>query len=216
MQNIEVVAPPYLPVEEGPFAISEAVESGRTIKASWQKAATQVLDTAELCERAFRRYGSRGLPVLLRTAQMSKSTFMKLVTIGRDERLRRVKDLLPPGFSVIYALSQLSNEAFNNSVQAGIIHPQVRRAEIEALRKPSATEGTGPVEATDLPAALKKMAPGGRLEFVVPEDIDAHACAQMRRVLHKLQQGLVSRSCQSRNSTQHLRPSVLRLQQVHG
>ena len=141
MQNIEVVAPPYLPVEEEPFAISEAVEFGRTIKASWQKAAAQVLDTAELCERAFRRYGSRGLPVLLRTAQMSKSTFMKLVTIGRDERLRRVKDLLPPGFSVIYALSQLSNEDFNDSVQAGIIHPQVRRAEIEALRKPLAVRG---------------------------------------------------------------------------
>jgi hypothetical protein len=188
MQDTEVVAPaPYLPVDEEPFALSEVAEVGRSINSSWQKAAAQVLETAQLCERAFRRYGSRGLPVLLRAAQMGKATFMKLVTIGRDERLRRVKDLLPPGFSVIYAVTQLSNEAFNDAVLAGIIHPQVRRAEIEALRKPLGSRATGTVQDSDLPAALREMAPGGRLEFMVPDDLNADGCAHVRRTLHRLQ-----------------------------
>ena len=187
MQDTEVVVPaPYLPVDEEPFALSEAAEVGRSINVSWQKAAAQVLETAQLCERAFQRYGSRGLPVLLRAAQMSKSTFMKLVTIGRDERLRQVKDLLPPGFSVIYAVTQLSNEAFNDAVKVGVIHPHARRAEIEALRKPLGSRG-GPVQDSGLPMAIREMAPGGCLEFMVPDDLDADGCAHVRRALHRLQ-----------------------------
>jgi hypothetical protein len=186
MQDTVVVPPPYLPVDEEPFALSEVAEVGRSINSSWQKAAAQVLETAQLCERAFRRYGSRGLPVLLRAAQMSKATFMKLVAIGRDERLRRVKDLLPPGFSIIYAMSQLGDEAFNDAVKVGVIHPHARRAEIEALRKPLGSRG-GPVPDSGLPTAIREMAPGGRLQVVVPDHIDVDACTQMRRVLHRLQ-----------------------------
>ena len=43
------------------------------------------------------------------------------------------------------------------------------------------------MQGTDLPAALKEVAPGGRLELVVAGDIDAPACAQVRQVLCRLQ-----------------------------
>ena len=87
MQNPEILTPVSTEAE----SISEAAEIGRQIRANWQKAAKEVLDTARLCDAAFRLHGSQRLPAVLRAAQMSKPTFMKLVVMGRDERLRRIE-----------------------------------------------------------------------------------------------------------------------------
>ena len=105
MENLDAVVPIRSPVIEEPISIAEVGELGRKIKASYQMAAAHVLTTAELCYQGFARWGSRGLPLLLRTAQMSKTTFMKFVVIGRDQRLRRIEGMLPPGFSIIYEVS---------------------------------------------------------------------------------------------------------------
>ena len=179
MQNTEIVAP----VSAAAPSISEAAELGRQIGVNWQKAATQVLDTAALCLTALERYASHGLPAVLRAANMSKPTFMKLVVIARDERLRRIEAQLPPGFSIIYEVSQLSNEVFEQAVKAELIHPHVRRADIQELRKAGGGEGKQDRKHGELPAALRELAAGGRFEFMVPQDIGAAACSQMRQIL---------------------------------
>jgi hypothetical protein len=185
MQNTEILAP----VSTEAQSISEAAEIGRQIGANWQKATKEVLDTAGLCDAAFRRHGSQRLPAVLRAAQMSRSTFMKLVVIGRDQRLRRIEALLPPNFSIIYQVSRLNEEIFEEAVKAEVIHPNVRRTEIEALRKPS--ESSGKVAKLDhdaeLPVTVREIAAGVRFELMVPQDIGAAACAQMRQIVHGLQ-----------------------------
>jgi hypothetical protein len=145
------------------------------------------LKTSDLCLVAQQRYGEFGLPVVLGAAKMEKSKFMKYLSIARDGHLRRIQPLLPASFSSIHLMVQLSDKAFEEAVKADLIRPDVRRGEIEALRKPIASKGKRAAEATDLPAALKEMAPGGHLAFAVPDDLDADACEQVRRVLHKLQ-----------------------------
>jgi hypothetical protein len=184
MQTIEVVVPAELPAINEIWSISEAAELGRKIGSNWQKAAGLILDTAELCLMAHERFRSRGLSVVLRAARISKVDFRKLVGIGRDQRLRRIEALLPPGFSIIYEVSLLSVEVFNEAVNAGVIHPHVRRAEIEALRKPSASKNNG-FRGDELPAA--EISAGRRYEFVVPADIRADHCAQVKQALGAFQ-----------------------------
>jgi hypothetical protein len=184
MGSEEIVVPAELPVIKEICSIAEAAELGRKIGSNWQKAARLVLDTAELCLMAHEQYGSHGLSVVLRAARMSKANFRKLVGIGRDQRLRRIEALLPPGFSIIYEVSLLSDEVFKEAVNAGVIHPHVRRGEIEALRKPSASKNNG-FRGDELPAA--EISAGRRYEFVVPADIRADHCAQVKQALGAFQ-----------------------------
>ncbi len=96
---------------------------------------TQILDTAELCDQAFRRHALWALPAVVRAAQMSQTHFTELVVIGRDQRLRQIEALLPPAFPIIFAISHLSNALLDEAVRDGVIHPHVRGAEIKALHK---------------------------------------------------------------------------------
>jgi hypothetical protein len=187
MEDNEIIVPVDLAVPSEPFLVKEATELGRQIGTSLQKTVEQILKTSDLCVMAQQRYGGRGLPVVLRAAKMKKSTFMKYISIAHDQRLRPIQPLLPASFSTIHQIVQLGDQMFEEAVKAELIRPDVRRSEIEALRKPISSRGRGPVQDSDLPVAVKEMSPGCRLEFVVPDDIDANACAKMRRVLHKLQ-----------------------------
>ena len=61
----------------------------------------------------------------------------------------------------------------------------MRRAEIEALRKPGGSKNKGSA-ADEPPAAVKEITAGGRYEFIVPKDIRADHCATMRQIFHGL------------------------------
>jgi hypothetical protein len=185
MGNTEIIVPTALPVTKELGSMSEAAEVGRQIGASWQKAAAQVLDTAELCLMAFERYHSRGLPAVLRAADMSKSTFMKLITIGRDQRLRRIETLLPPSFTIIWTVTQLSDQMFDEAIRAEVIHPHVRRAEIEALRKSSGSKVKHDND-LQLPAAVSEITAGSRYELIVPKGIPADQCAEIKKTFGAL------------------------------
>ena len=185
MENTNFIVPIALPVIGEPISAAEVAELACKIKASYQTAAAHVLTTGELCYQGFARWGSRGLPVLLRAAEMSKTTFMKFVVIGRDQRLRRIEGMLPPGFSIIYEVSQLNNEVFDEAVKAGVIHPHVRRVEIEALRKSSAGKNKAST-ADELPEVVRELAAGSRCELVVPHGIRIDQCVQVKKLLQGL------------------------------
>jgi hypothetical protein len=186
MQLEQIVEPSELLVPSKVFSVTEAAELGRQIKASVQKVATDVLETAKLCLRAYERYGPQGLSVVLRAAEMEKTKFLKHMAIARDQRLGRIAMQLPAGYSVLYQITQLSDEVFEAAAKERIIHPDVGRGDIDALRKPS-NRSNKQLDVREVSAALKEMVPGGRLELVVPNGIDAAACAEMRRVLFRLQ-----------------------------
>jgi hypothetical protein len=107
MQDTEFVVPAELPVQSEVFSVAEAVELGRQIKASVQKVAADVLETAKLCLRAYERYGSQGLSVVLHAAEMEKTKFLKHIANARDQRLGRIAMQLPAGYSVLYQIAQL-------------------------------------------------------------------------------------------------------------
>jgi hypothetical protein len=111
--------------------------------------AADVLETAKLCLQAYERYGSQGLSVVLRAADIEKAKFLKHTAIARDQRLGRIATQLPASYSILYQLTQLGDEVLEEAVKAGLIHPDVRRAEIEALRKPLATKSRGPAQDSD-------------------------------------------------------------------
>jgi hypothetical protein len=69
----------------------------------------------------------------------------------------------------------------DEAVKAGVIHPHVRRAEIEDLRKPRNQDHTD-----DLPAVVEEIPPGGHFEVKLPKDMGADQCAQIKRVFHGL------------------------------
>lgn len=187
MQYDETQVPPELPVIREPISIAEAAELGREIRANWRKVVGGVLKAGEMCARALKLYGSTALPVVLRAAEMSRPTFMKLAVIGRDSRLRPIEALLPPNYSIIHQVSQLDDGALNEAVKAGVIHPHVRRAEIEALRKPGKSTDKGCTENTELPAAVKEVSAGGRYELLLPTDIRPMDCVRIRLALNALQ-----------------------------
>jgi hypothetical protein len=167
MDDRDIVVPTGLPVLTELGSISEAAELGRKIGASLQKTAEQILTTSDLCLRAYQRYGSGRLAVVLRAAKMKKSTFMKFVSIAHDSRLRRIQPLLPPSFTTIHQIAQLTNEQFDEAIKAEIIQTDVRRSEIEYLRKMAVNKGRAITPAAE-PAALLEMAPGGHYELIVP------------------------------------------------
>jgi len=185
MENVNNI-PTKLPVNQGTGFLSDAAEHGRQIGASVQKTAEQIFNTSDLCLTAQQRYGDCGLPVVLRAAKMQRSTFMKYLSIARDSRLRRIQPLLPASFTTIHLIAQLSDDMFQAAVKAEAIHPDVRRVEIEALRKGTGGKGKQRPNECELPGDLREMMAGSRFEFLVPLNLQADGCAQMRQILHRL------------------------------
>jgi hypothetical protein len=181
------MVPAELPLINEPVSILEPAEVGREIGANWRKATADVLRTAELSARAFSLYGPTALPIVLRAAGLSRSTFMKLVVIGRDARLRPIEEVLPPNYSIIHQISQLDDRALDEAVEVGVIHPNVRRAEIEALRRREVPKGGERAQAGELPIAVKELSAGRRYEFALPADIRWDHCEQVKRSLGMLQ-----------------------------
>jgi hypothetical protein len=110
---------------------------------------------------------------------------MKYVAVAGDQRLRRIEALLPPSYSIIHQISQLTDQTFDDAVRAEVIHPNVHRAEIESLRKSSASKNKAPT-ADKLPEAVSEMAAGSRYELIVPKEIGASRYAQIKRALASL------------------------------
>lgn len=87
----------------------------------------------------------------LKQIGLSAAKFSKLVQIGRDTRFDdpAVQSLLPSGFSVLYALSLLSDEQWQKALDEKLISPTVTRSAVDRLRR-----GPLPKKPRPLPAWL--------------------------------------------------------------
>ena len=117
---------------------------------------------------------------------MSKSKFMKYVAIAHDVRLRQIELLLPPSLSTIHQIAQLNDEEFGEAIKAEIIRPNVRRSEIESLRKAAANNDKATTPPANSPAVLREIAAGSHCELIVPDDFGPDDCARIRQLLQRL------------------------------
>jgi hypothetical protein len=145
MSNVSQVDP--IPPTTPFFAeadVTKIEEYRRRIRSSWKKTVEDFLELGAVCRDAADHLSKSEVETLLLSDMpINESTFWKFVTIGRDERLPGIAGSLPPKFTTIYEVSQLTDEQFEQAVASQKIHPKVRREDIAALRKRS-DSGGGP------------------------------------------------------------------------
>lgn len=103
------------------------------IGARWHKMTDGILDVASLCVEAMRTLCPEDRKALHGRLRFSKGTISKLVKIGNDERLRPdyVRKRLPPSYTTIYAISGLTDDQLYAAVEAGVIHLDMHRADLD-------------------------------------------------------------------------------------
>jgi hypothetical protein len=116
-------------------------EHARQITNAWndeQQARHQTLDgifrQAKLCTAAYPELPGEEKQELVEQLPFDVIRFMKLVMVGRDERLQRaeVRALLPPHHNTLFELAKLSDDELEQAMAAKVVHPEMRRAQLTA------------------------------------------------------------------------------------
>lgn len=119
-------------------AASELIESYATkITSHWHKAASEILEVAKLCVEANAKLGSDGRKQLVDKLPFDHSRFSMLLKIGRNVRINtpEVRQLLPPSFTTIYEVAQLTEGELQMAITTNILHPKSRREDFKKWRK---------------------------------------------------------------------------------
>ena len=111
-------------------AVMKLDDYAAKINASWRKTADCVLETAMLCAEVSAKLGLGEKKQLQKKLDFSLATFSKLVKIGEQPHLREkaIKALLPPSYTLVYQLAQLSPSNIDAAIKEGIISPTMSRA----------------------------------------------------------------------------------------
>ena len=106
------------------------------ISVAWHRTVNAVMTTAQFCAQADSRLTSQEKKELIGKLPFGEETFSKLVRIGSDARLQRpeIQELLPPRYTIIYLITTLGPEEFEEAVQANVIHAEQTRSGIEKWR----------------------------------------------------------------------------------
>jgi hypothetical protein len=181
-----LVAPENLPNTEIFTGETLVDKFARRIVSCWHRTTEDILELAHECADATDALsGPDKLPAkkaLIDRLPFDGSTFSKLVAIGHDVRLQSLAGLLPHSFTTLYELTQFDDDQLTAAIIAGAIHPQVRRTEIEGLRKTNLTVK----KAAELPAAVQQTAASGRFELVIPADLEPAHRAGIDKLLVRL------------------------------
>lgn len=71
---------------------------------------------------------------VLKKVNISDSQARRLITISTRFESVHTVNALPASWGTLYELTRLTETEFNNAIQSGAIHPEMTRAEAEALR----------------------------------------------------------------------------------
>jgi hypothetical protein len=106
----------------------------KAINASWHKSTDSILETARICAEAEKKLSADEKTKLFKDLVFSKATFSKLAKVGSQARLLNedVKPLLPPNYSILYAIAKLSEKDLRQAMKDGIINPNMSRADLES------------------------------------------------------------------------------------
>jgi hypothetical protein len=106
------------------------------ISDAWHRTVDAVMTAAQRCAQADARLTPQQKKELIDKLPFGEETFSKLVRIGSDARLQRpeIQELLPPRYTIIYLITTLGLEEFEEAVQAKVIHAEQTRSGIEKWR----------------------------------------------------------------------------------
>lgn len=102
------------------MAVQDPVASYvKAINASWHKSTESILETAKVCADAEKKLSKDEKIKLFKDLVFSKATFSKLAKVGSQARLLNedVKPLLPPNYSILYAIAKLSEKDLRQANQ---------------------------------------------------------------------------------------------------
>ncbi len=118
------------------------------IQISWHKTVDSILQTGRLCAEANSSLSPSQKKQLFARLPFGESTFSKLAKIGVQSRLQEdpVRQLLPPNFTIIYEVTQFSDEQLKSAVDEGVLSPESSRAVLERWRKGPITKPAVPKE----------------------------------------------------------------------
>jgi hypothetical protein len=128
------------------------------ITALWYRSTESICQAAAACAEIARQLSPDGKKLLLKKLPFGVSTFSKLVRIGNDPRIYKIIKKLPPSYSKIYLVSQLSDEQLKVGIEKGVVNAGAGRKDIENFRDAGrpATKVGAPSEPKRLPAAKNK------------------------------------------------------------
>jgi len=107
------------------------------IVSAWNKGTDPILDTGAACFAAAAELDVLEKKALIKSLPFGESAFSKFVSIGATKRLydAAVRDRLPPKFTVIYMLSQLSEQEFTALSEEPLFSRQLKRSQLETWKK---------------------------------------------------------------------------------
>jgi len=105
------------------------------IGAAWRRGVEAILETGRLMAQAREDLGDDDWAALLVTLPFGPRYAQMLVRIGADKRLTKHVSLLPTDTLIIYNLTQLTEERFDELRAADAIHPGMARGDLDTLVK---------------------------------------------------------------------------------
>ena len=113
----------------------------RDIAKNWNLAKNNILTTCRLLAEAKEtlsddQFKNMKLPWRKEGQdRQTKQTTNRLVAIGKDEKLQKFDDLLPPSWGTLYELTKINEEDFARFVEEGKVSPSMTRADAVVLVK---------------------------------------------------------------------------------
>ena len=111
-------------------------EYAREIKDAWQEALEGILEVCRILVEAKDNLDSAHFNTLIDShLPFSRRTAERLIRIGIDKRLtaKKHRKVLPPHWGSLYELTQLDDEAFDESVDKGEIFADMERRDVTVL-----------------------------------------------------------------------------------
>jgi hypothetical protein len=116
------------------------------INGNWRRGVAAFMNIARLCAEASGRLTTAQKSELMTCLPFGEATFSKFVKIGTDTRLNtpEIQLLLPPHYTTIYAVTQLTNQELSLAIADKVVHPDMKREELRRWHRELQRIGVGP------------------------------------------------------------------------
>jgi hypothetical protein len=94
------------------------------IEKDYGNSAREVLETCALVAEYAQEHTPDQVKAFQERVQINPQVWLRLLTLHRDERLKKHLEHLPASYTTLYAIHRMSDEAVEAAVQQGVIHPK--------------------------------------------------------------------------------------------
>ena len=128
--------------------VSSVADYVTAIQVNWQRGVDAFMSIARLCAEANARLTTAQKLELIQVLPFGQTTFSKFVQIGTDTRLNApdIKRLLPPHYTMLYAVTLLTDEELKQSIAENVIHPDMKRDDLQKWRNSRQRLASSPKE----------------------------------------------------------------------